>query len=99
MEKQFDTQAVMERAIQVAKELRKSDAYPAIIGGIAGGLAGTLMAVLIAGRRPSARSSAPAEEISKSSKGIPIREVMQVVPVILSLVKQVQEWTKRQNEK
>ena len=99
MEKQFDTQAVMERALQVAKELRKSDAYPAIIGGIAGGMAGTLMAILIAGRRPSARSVAPAEETSKSSKGIPVREVMQLVPVILSLVKQVQQWTQKQNEK
>jgi hypothetical protein len=99
MEKQFDTQAVMERAIQVAKELRKSDAYPAIIGGIAGGIAGTLMAVLIAGRRPSAGPSAPEEETSKSSKAISVREVMQLVPVIMSLVKQVQEWTQKQNEK
>jgi len=98
MEKQFDTQAVTERAMQIAKELRKSDVYPVIVGGIAGGIAGTFMAILIAGRRSSARSAA-AEETGKSSKGISIREVMQLVPVILSLVKQVQAWTQKQTEK
>lgn len=98
MENQFDAQAVMGRARQVAKELRKSDVYPAIVGGVAGGIAGTLMAIIIAGRGVSATAAAPAAEV-KSSRGISLREVMQLVPILLSLVKQVQEFTHTQPEK
>ena len=47
MDDQFDTQAMIVRAKVVAQQIRRSDAYPALIGGIAGGIAGALMAVLI----------------------------------------------------
>ena len=53
----FDAQALMSRASEITKDIRKSDAYPALIGGIAGAVAGGLIAALIAGRVASSRNS------------------------------------------
>lgn len=97
MDEQMDPQVLMERVTEVAKELRKSDVYPALIGGIAGGIAGALMATLIASRLAS--RGAPAESSSAAAKesGGPswtVREVVQLVSVIAGLGKLVQEWRK-----
>lgn len=95
MENQFDTQTALERTRQVAQALRQSDIYPAVIGGIAGGLAGTLMALLIAGRKTAPASAAP--EATPAAKGISAREVVQLIPILVALVKQVQGWTHKPN--
>ncbi|MCI0478386.1 MAG: hypothetical protein L0Y55_19260 [Anaerolineales bacterium] len=96
MEEQFDTQALMTRAQLVAREIRKSDAFPALIGGIAGGIAGALMAVIIAGR-----IAAPREPIAPREKASPkfdwsVRELMQLATVVAPLLKQIQAWSKEQ---
>ena len=43
MQQQFDGREMMQRVGEVAKELRKSEAYPALIGGVAGGIRGSLL--------------------------------------------------------
>ncbi len=96
MEQQFDPQAMMQRAGEVARVVRKSDAYPALIGGVAGGVAGALMAVIIAGRMTSSRR-APVEETIRvaqtdGGEGWSLREVIQLATVAASLAKQAQEW-------
>ncbi|MBM3129074.1 MAG: hypothetical protein FJ009_10695 [Chloroflexi bacterium] len=96
MEEQFDAHALMTRAQLVAREIRKSDAFPALIGGIAGGIAGALMAALIAGRIASARESvAPREKVAPKFDWS-ARELMQLATVIAPLVKQIQAWAKAQ---
>jgi hypothetical protein len=104
MEKQFDAQAltkvtsVMVRASEVAKQIRKSDAYPALVGGIAGGIAGALMAALIAGRRPPPQSSPISEGGSKNGGSWTAREVLQLLAIVASIAKQVQAWYKEQRK-
>jgi len=95
MEDQFDAQALMVRVNAVAKEIRKSEAYPALIGGIAGGIAGALMAALIAGRRPAVQST-PTND--RGGRGWSLREVVQLITVVASLAKQVQAWSKEQRK-
>jgi hypothetical protein len=96
MPEQFDAQALMTRVTEVAKALRKSEVYPALVGGVAGGIAGALIAALIAGRRPSpAPPPAAPAETARTRLGInwSIKDVMQLVTVVAALAKQIQEWT------
>ncbi len=95
MEEQFDPQAMVERAGELARVIRKSDAYPALIGGVAGGVVGALMAVLIAGRMTSSRRAAvQAAEVAKEDgvRTWSLREVVQLATVVASLAKQAQDW-------
>ncbi len=100
MEPQTNAEEMLARVSEVAKEIRKSDAYPAIIGGIAGGVAGALMAAMIASR-VAPRSAAPASEASatKASRpGLSVQDVMQLVTVIASLARQVQGFVQEQKK-
>jgi hypothetical protein len=96
MEQQFDAQDMMQRAGEVAREVRKSDAYPALIGGVAGGVAGALMAVIIARRVISSRPATVEETVkverSDGGAGWSLREVVQLATVVASLAKQAQDW-------
>ena len=100
MEKQFDAQAMMERARLVVAEVRKSEAYPAIIGAIAGGIAGALIAALIAGSRSSRRADAERESVNpvraSARPSWSPRDVVQLVTVVAALVKQAQSWYREQ---
>ncbi len=100
MEPQTNAEEMLARVSEVAKEIRKSDAYPAIIGGIAGGVAGALMAAMIASR-VAPRSAAPASEASatKTSRpGLSAQDLMQLVTVIASLARQVQGFVQEQKK-
>lgn len=100
-QQQFDVQALMVRVTEVAKELRKSEAYPAIVGGVAGGIAGAMIAAIIAGRRlaPSRQVTATVETASpKSGINLSLKDLMQLITVVASLAKQVQEWTKKEEK-
>ena len=98
-QKQFDARAVMGRVNEVAKELRKSEAYPAIVGGLAGGIAGAMMAAIIAGRKPSPRQvKAAVEKENKSGLNLSLKDVMQLATVVASLAKQVQELRKKEEQ-
>lgn len=95
MEQQFDPQLMMERVGEIARVIRKSEAYPAVIGGIAGGVAGALMAVIIAGRMTSSRQVAREETVAVSKsdgRSWSMREVVQLATIAASLAKQAQEW-------
>jgi hypothetical protein len=98
MQDPFDPQAMMERAGTLARVIRESEAYPALIGGVAGGVAGALMAVIIAGRMTSSRRAAVDETVSKSDGGggWSLREVVQLATVVASLAKQAQAWYQEQ---
>lgn len=103
MEQQFDPQTLMTQANAAFQKIRKSEAYPALIGGIAGGIAGALFAALIARQviaraKPPASESAPAPAQAprattarlKISDGLTMREVMQLITIGASLAKQAQ---------
>lgn len=93
MEQRFDSEAMVERARELGRTIRKSEAYPAIIGGIAGGIAGALMATIIASRfAPRPESQSTLESSSKAKGGIAAREMVQLLGVIAGLVKQAREW-------
>jgi hypothetical protein len=97
MQKQVDVQEIMTRAQVLARAVRQSEAYPAVVGGIAGGIAGALMAVFIAGRiagrvTVSREQVSPAKE--KSRFDLSVREAIQLVTIVASLVKQIQAWAK-----
>jgi hypothetical protein len=94
MEDQFDTQTMIVRAKVVAQQIRRSDAYPALIGGIAGGIAGALMAALIAGRVAPRRSADTPREKESRQFEWSLREVAQLATVLTALVKQIQTWYK-----
>ena len=94
MDDQFDTQAMIVRAKVVAQQIRRSDAYPALIGGIAGGIAGALVAALIAGRVATrGGEDTPREKESRKFEWS-LREVAQLVTVLTALMKQIQTWYK-----
>lgn len=102
MQKQLDVQEIVTRVQLVARALRQSEVYPAILGSVAGGIAGALMAVVIAGRiarRDAAREpSAPREQSSAKDKSrfdLSVREAIQLVTIVASLVKQIQAWTRQ----
>ena len=94
MEEQLDTQAMLERAKLVAQQIRQSEAYPALIGGIAGGIAGALMAALIAGRIAAPRGEDKPREKESRKSNWSLRELVQLATVVASLAKQVQAWSK-----
>lgn len=96
MEEPFDTQALMERASLVVKEIRKSEAYPAIIGGIAGGIAGALIAALIAGGRSRRSDVDTAAARASSRPAWSLRDAAQLLTVVAALAKQAQTWYKEQ---
>ena len=94
-ERQLEVQEVLARLGDVLAELKKSDAYPAVVGGIAGGLAGALMAVIIAGRsasRPSEKNVAVAHP--ESHGGVSVRDIAQLLAVLAPLAKQARTWLK-----
>ncbi len=99
-QKEFDARAVMGRVNEVAKELRKSEAYPAIVGGLAGGIAGAMIAAIIAGRKSSPRQVTATVEAPSPKSGInmSLKDLMQLATVVTSLAKQVQEWTKKEEK-
>lgn len=103
MEQQSDAQMLRMRANLLIQELRQSEAYPAIVGGIAGGVAGALMAVIIAGalssRRPAKAEQDAAPTAAKSAFSISLRDAVQLLTVIASLIKQIQAWSKEQGRK
>ncbi len=91
----MDPQVVLARISEMTKEIRKSEAYPALLGGIAGGIAGGLMAALIAGRVASSRNvvADAVDNLKKeavSGRGWSMKEAVQLATVIAGLVKQVQ---------
>jgi hypothetical protein len=96
MDEQFDTEAFMMRVGEVAKEVRRSEAYPAIVGAIAGGIAGALVAAIIAGRGSARREELGAKE---SGGGWSPRDIVQLVAVVAALARQVQAWLKEQERK
>ncbi len=99
MQEPFDPQAMMERAGTLAREIRKSEAYPAVIGGVAGGVAGALMAVIIAGRMTSSRRATLEETVRLKADGGPrwsLREAVQLATVVAALAKQAQAWYREQ---
>jgi hypothetical protein len=98
MQQQFDSRELMARAGEVAKEIRKSEAYPALIGGIAGGLAGALIAAIVAGRASSRNSKVSASAPKDARGGWALRDVMQLLTVGATLAKQVQSWMKEQEK-
>ncbi|MCX7837832.1 MAG: hypothetical protein N2559_00010 [Anaerolineae bacterium] len=103
MQKQLDVQTIVTRVQLVTRTLRQSEAYPAILGGVAGGIAGALMAVLIAGRiarRDTTREADASRESSPTTKEKPrfdlsVRELVQLVTILASLVKQIQAWARQ----
>lgn len=95
MDQQLDAPEMMTRVGEVAKELRKSDLYPAVVGGIAGGIAGALIAAVIASRGSSSR-----EPSAKSSKGgWSLKELLSLATVVASLAKQAQSFLKDQEKR
>lgn len=98
MEERMNAKEVMARVGQVMQELKKSDAYPAVVGGIAGGLAGALMAVIIAGRSPSRSAEKIIAAPPESRGGIAARDIMQLLAVIAPLLKQAQAWLKEREK-
>lgn len=97
MQQQFDSRELMARAGEVAKEIRKSEAYPALIGGIAGGLAGAVIAAIVAGRASGKGSEA--SDSKEKRKSWAVRDVVELVTVGTALAKQVQAWMKEREEK
>jgi hypothetical protein len=101
-EQQFDAQALMARATVLAQEVRKSEAYPALIGGIAGGIAGGLIAALIAGRVASSRGGGASFETNSVKKesggGWNVRDLVQLTTVVAALARQVQAWYQEQKQ-
>lgn len=99
MQQQFDRREMMARAGEIAKEIRQSEAYPALIGGVAGGIAGAMIAALIA-RRASSRGAATAPIAAKESRGgWALKDVVQLLTVGATLLRQVQGWLKEQEQK
>lgn len=99
MDERIDTRMVLARAGELVKAIRKSEAYPALIGGIAGGIAGALMAAIIAGRRPPPQPSSVDGGGSKGGGGWSPREIVQLLAIAASLAKQVQAWYKERAKK
>ncbi len=91
MEQRFDAEMMIERAREVGREIRQSEAYPAIIGGIAGGIAGALMATMIASRY-APRSEPSHQSPSAGRGGLPARDMVALLGVAAGLVKQAREW-------
>ena len=76
--------------------VRRSEYFPAILGAVAGGLTGALMAGLIAGSRggssDSGRRGEASTERSGSRLALSARDLIQLLPVVASLARQLREW-------
>jgi hypothetical protein len=98
MQQHIDAPELMARVGEVAKEIRKSEAYPALVGGIAGGVAGALIAGVIAGRA-TARGGEPTSNGAKESRGgWNMRDLVQLLTITVTLARQVQAWMKEQEQ-
>jgi hypothetical protein len=92
MQQRLDTDRLVEQARGLAKEIRASEAYPAIMGAVAGGIAGAMMAALIASRfADRGKSDSPKARRSEQA-GFNMREIVQFLGVVAGLVKQAREW-------
>lgn len=98
MQQQFDSRELMARAGEVAKEIRKSDAYPALIGGIAGGVAGALIAAIVAGRVASHAADSSPSGAKETRGGWALKDAVQLLTVVATLARQVQAWMKEQKK-
>jgi glycerol uptake facilitator-like aquaporin len=97
MQQRLDAPEMMTRVGEVAKEFRKSDVYPAVVGGIAGGIAGALIAAVIASRGSSPR--ADSFKPAKDTRGRwSIREVLSLATIVASLARQAQALLKEQEK-
>ncbi len=86
---------MLSRAGELVRYVRRSEAYPLIVGGIAGGIVGAVMAALIAGRVATSSRQQVAEEAigeTKKSEGWSLREVVQLATIAATLIRQAQEW-------
>jgi hypothetical protein len=99
MQQQFDGRELVARASEVVKEIRKSEAYPALIGGVAGGVAGALIAAIIAGRATSHRADSTSDASKGARGGWAVKDVVQLLTVVAALARQVQAWMKEQEQK
>jgi hypothetical protein len=99
MQQQLDSPELLARAGEVAKEIRKSEAFPALMGAIAGGVAGALIAAIIAGRVSSRRADSGTGVGTEAHGRWALRDVMQLLTVVATLAKQVQMWMKEQEKK
>jgi hypothetical protein len=104
MEERYDTEMMVERAREIAQAIRKSEAYPALVGGIAGGIAGALMAALIASRFAPREElppeSTPASERRQSARaGFDVRQTVELLAVVAGLVKQAREWYSKERKR
>ncbi len=85
-----------ERLDELARRVRKSEAYPAILGAIAGGIAGAFIALLITGMRSAGRSANSAETTAptqaRARGGWTPREVVELLTVGAAIAKQAREW-------
>ena len=99
MQQQLDGRELMSRAGEVAKEIRKSEAYPALVGGVAGGVAGALIAAIIARRVSSHGANSTASPTQETRGGWAVKDVVQVLTVVATLARQVQAWMKEQEKK
>ncbi len=98
MQQQFDAPEMITRVGEVAKEIRKSEAFPIIVAGVAGGIAGALMATIIAGRGSSRRADSEPSPAKESHGGWALRDVVQLLTVGTTLARQVQAWLKEQEK-
>ena len=98
MQQNIDAPEVLARVGQVAKELRKSEAYPALVGGVAGGIAGALIAAIIAGRATQRGDGSTSNGAKESGSRWNIRDLAQLLTIAVTLAKQVQAWMKEQDK-
>ncbi len=98
MQQHIDAPEMMARVGEVAKELRNSEAYPALVGGVAGGIAGALIAAIIAGRATRRGGGSTSNGAKESGGGWNIRDLVQLLTITVTLAKQVQAWMKEQEK-
>lgn len=79
-------------------DVRRSEYFPAILGAVAGGLTGALMAGLISGSRRGGEKVVRVQETNGEQArmilGLSPRDIIQLVTVVTSLARQVQDWRK-----
>jgi len=99
-EPHVNPEEMLLRVNEVMKEIRKSELFPALLGGLAGGVAGALMATLIAGRATARRSDAPAAtaHAAPAKPGFALQDLAQLAMVVVSLARQIQTFAKEQKK-
>jgi hypothetical protein len=98
MQQHIDAPEMLARVGEVAKELRNSEAYPALVGGVAGGIAGALIAAIIAGRAIRRGGGSTSNGAKEAGGGWNIRDLVQLLTIAVTLAKQVQAWMKGQEK-